>query len=153
MPPTFEIPTGPSITERGHTLLISEAQANRGKALVKKPPYGSLAYDREKGTMPLEWRNEAEFLAWLSAEESDNGIQLILSRTVNSDSPTWWARRVYRCSREFSGGQPDRANMPDRKILAMKSGCRCRVTVKVYPDTETVCYVRAAREPDLGNAR
>jgi hypothetical protein len=55
MPPTFEILTGPSIAECSHTLLISKAYC--GKALVKKPAYGSLSYDCKKGTMPLEWCN------------------------------------------------------------------------------------------------
>lgn len=138
--PTFEIPIGPSITERGGTSLISGAKVRRGNCAITKPPYGSITYDREKGAMPLEWENEAEFLAWLVAEEHDKAIRLIVSRTEESDSPNWRARRVFRCSREFSGGKPHRegANQSNRKIPTMKTGCRCRLTIKMYPHTDTI---------------
>jgi hypothetical protein len=137
---TFEIPTGPSITERGHTYLVSEAKVRRGKRAITKPPYGSLRYDREKGELPLEWVNEDEFRVWLAAEEQKKTITFIVSVTEESDSPNWRARRTFRCSREFSGGKSDRENTHqwDRKIPSMKTGCQCHLIIKLYPQAETI---------------
>lgn len=138
--PTFEIPTAPSFPERG--CLVSEPHARRRKCAVTKSPYGSMAYDREKGTMPLEWENEDEFLGWLAAEEHENTFQLIVSRTEASDSPNWQVQRVHRCSREFSGGKHKKkqegTKPSNRKISTKKTGCRFRLTIKHYPDTETI---------------
>src|SRR6266702_3491464 len=138
--PTFEIPTGPSITEWGHTSLVSETPVCHGKCPAMTPSYRSITYDRQKGEMPLKWVNEDAFLAWLAAEECENAIKLIVSRTEDSDSPNWRARRVYRCLWEFSGGKQDceDTNQSNRKITAMKTGCQCRVTIKMYPHTETI---------------
>jgi hypothetical protein len=66
--PTFEIPTGPSITERGTTYLVSQAKMCHGKRATTDAPYGSITYNQEKGRMPLEWENEDKFLVWLAAE-------------------------------------------------------------------------------------
>jgi hypothetical protein len=133
--PTFNIPTGP---ERGITCLVPKANMRCGKCPVK-PPYGSLTYDREKGEM-LEWPNEDEFLAWLAAEEQGKAIQLIVSRTEESDSPNWRARCEFRCSRELSGGKTDREKKLnfDRKIPSKKTGCKCRLIIKQYPNTEVI---------------
>ena len=137
-PPTmgiFEIPTGPPITERGGTYLVSKSK--RGKST--SAPYGSITYNRKRGDM-LEWDNEDEFLVWLAAEETKNTIKLIVSHTEKSNSPNWRARRLYRCSWEFSGGQVDRANANhwDRKIPSKKTGCGCRLVIKQYPGTDTM---------------
>jgi hypothetical protein len=70
--PTFEIPTGPPIAERGTTYLISEAKLHHVK--WSTAPYGSITYDHEKGTMPLEWKNEHDFLVWLATKEHENSI-------------------------------------------------------------------------------
>ena len=138
--PIFDIPIGPSLPERGSTCLVSEAHGSRNKRPVRKPAYGSITYDREKGNMPLEWPNEDEFRAWLAAEQKEKGIKLIVSRTEESKSPNWRARRVFRCSREFSGGKPNQEKKPrpNLKIPSKKTGCRCQLIIKQYPDTETI---------------
>ncbi|KAH9045983.1 hypothetical protein EDB84DRAFT_1435760 [Lactarius hengduanensis] len=138
--PTFDIPTGPSITERGHDYLVSDAKVRRRKHAIMKPLYGSITYDRKKGEMSLEWANEDEFRTWLAAEEDKNTIKFILSRTEQSNSPNWRARREYKCLREFSGRKTERENTNprDRKIPSMKTGCRCLLSVKLYPHTETI---------------
>ena len=137
---TFDIPIGPSISERGTTCLMSGAKPAKVRCPVRKPVYGSITYDREKGNMPLEWPNEDGFRIWLAAEEQDKVIHLILSHTEASDSPNWRARRMFRCSREFSGGKPHREkkHQHDRKIPSMKTGCRCKLIVKQYPGTEII---------------
>jgi len=134
----FDIPIGPPITETGCTYLVSEAKVRRRKGPTSAP-YGSITYDRKKGDM-LEWENEDEFLVWLAAEEYRSTFKFIVSHTEESKSPNWRARRLYRCSREFSGGQLDRenANQWDRKIPSKKTGCGCRLVIKQYPHTDTI---------------
>ncbi|KAH9009639.1 hypothetical protein EDB84DRAFT_1245003, partial [Lactarius hengduanensis] len=104
--------------------------------------YGSITHDRKRGKMTLEWANEEDFLAWLAAEESDQTIELIVSHVAHSDSPLWRARRILKCSREWTGGHSKSgATAPEgreRKIPSKKTGCRCRLTIKLYRHTETI---------------
>ena len=58
----FELPIGPPITKKGSTCLMSKAHACCGNYAITKLLYGSITYDYEKGTMPLEWENEIVFL-------------------------------------------------------------------------------------------
>jgi hypothetical protein len=138
--PTFEIPTGPSISERGTTYLVSDTKLHCGKCTTTDAPYGSITYNWEKGRMPLEWENEDKFLVWLAAEEHVQMIKLIVSVTEESDSPNWRARHMYRCLQEFSGGKQDRETVHewDQKIPSMKTGCQCRLIIKKYLQTETI---------------
>ncbi len=138
--PTFEIPTGPAITQRSVAYNVPREEARRAKRHVAKPRKGSMTYDREKGGMTLEWANQEEFQAWLAAEESEKAIQLIVSETKRSDSPDWRNRRVLRCSREFTGGNShyQKKNQWERKIPSKKTGCQCRLIIKQYPQTEII---------------
>ena len=140
---TFEIPTGPSITKMGGLHLLLEAKVCPHKRPVTRPLYGSITYDQQKGVMPLEWANEQEFLAWLTAEETENTIKFILSNTEASDSSAnWQARCIYRCSQEFSGGKSHynykNTTKQDQKIPSIKAGCQRCLTIKYYPNTETI---------------
>ncbi len=47
---------------------------------------------------------------------------------------------MYWCSWEFSGGKQDceDTNQLNQKITAMKTGCQCCVTIKMYPHTKTI---------------
>ena len=133
---TFHIPTGPPITKRG--VLMPEVNVGHSK----RPPklrYGSLTYDLQKGDM-MQWPNEDKFLAWLAAEELRDSIKLIVSRTEELDSPNWRARRVFRCSREPSGGKTNQVKKHnrDRKIPSKKTGCKYQLTIKLYPNTEMI---------------
>jgi hypothetical protein len=88
----------------------------------------------------LKWPNEEEFLAWRAAQESENAIKLIVSKVMNSDSPNWQARRVLKCSREWTGGQLAHCNSVEgnRKIPSKKTGCRCHLTIKLYHHTKAI---------------
>ena len=99
-----------------------------------------MAYDCKEGRMMLEWANEAEFLAWLAAEESEKTIELSVSKTLRSDSSDWRERRVLRCLREFTGGKYNyqNKNQWERKIPSKKTGCQCRLTIKWYLQTEAM---------------
>jgi len=138
--PSFDIPLGPPITERGCTYLMSEAKVCHGKHPTPMPPYGSITYNCEKGEMPLEWVSKNKFLVWLTAKENKNTIKFIVSFTEESHSPNWWAWCMFKCSREFSGGNPDCENtfQWDWKIPLMKMGCQCCLTIKLYLHMETV---------------
>ena len=142
-PPTMsvlQIPTGPPITENKHTYRVHKWKARGAEAPVTKWQRGSITYNREKGRMAREWANEDAFLAWLAAEESEKSIELVVSQIERSDSLIWRERRVLRCTREYTGGKPDHANanQKERMIPSKKTGCRCRLTIKRYPHTETI---------------
>ena len=138
--PSFKIPTGPSISKRGLTYLVSDAKLCCGKCPTTTASYGSLTHDCEKGTMPLEWENEDKFLAWLTAKEHVKTIKLIVSITEWLDSPNWQVQCTYRCLWEFSGGKLDWENVHqwDQKIPLMKTGCQCCLIIKQYPQTKTI---------------
>ena len=46
----------------------------------------------------------------------------------------------YRCTREFTGGKKDRQNITrlERAIPLKKTGCRCTLTIKMYPHTDKI---------------
>ena len=138
--PTFEIPTGPAITQTNFAYHGPREEARCTKRCITKPRRGSMAYDRKEGGMTLEWANKVEFLAWLAAEESEKTIELSVSKTLRSDSSDWRERRVLRCSREFTGGKYNyqNKNQWERKIPSKKTGCQCRLTIKWYPQTEAM---------------
>src|SRR6266702_2755463 len=139
----FEIAVGPSIAKNIRTFRTPGSD----RRLIEDPATthqrGSITSDWKKDNMTLEWANEEEFLAWRAAKESDNTIELIVSKVVHSNSPIWRERHVLRCSREWMGGQlaqnksGDTAKR-DRKIPSKKTGCRCRLTIKLYWHTETI---------------
>ena len=63
---------------------------------------GSFDYDQENGGFDHEWTSLAEFDAWRRQEEIAYAIEFILSRTTKGKE--FKQKRVYRCSREPSGG-------------------------------------------------
>ena len=133
---TFEIPTGPSVSENKLTYSSQKQKARCALA----PKRGSITYDREKGGMTREWADHDEFLAWLAAEQTEKAIELIVNQTEKSEGPIWWECRVYRCGREYSGGKStyQKINQWERTIPSKKTGCRCCLTIKRYPGVETV---------------
>lgn len=138
---TFLVPTGPAITQGSLAYDVSRVEARRAKRPNMTARRGSLAYDREKGGMTLDWANEAKFQEWLAAEESEKSIELIVSQIKRSDSSgTWRERRVLRCSREFTGGKRayQKKNQWERRIPSKKTGCQCCLIIKRYPGTETI---------------
>ena len=118
---TFEILTGPSISENKLTYRVHSRKAPGTDA----PKRGSITYNREKGGMTREWADADAFLTWLAAEELEKSIELIVSQVERSDSPIWRERRVYRCAREFTGGKQGRQRTTqwERTIPGKKTGC------------------------------
>jgi hypothetical protein len=109
---------------------------------------GSFNWDRENG-WAMEWASIAEFEAWLREEQLAKSIELILSGT-RTGKWLWTKKWTYVCSRQLSGGKskyekkyPDR----QRKIDSKKTGCRCQLVIKHYPDTLTILG-RYAEEHD-----
>ena len=103
--PTFEIAVGPPVTENIRTFRTPGTKKRLSEDPATTHQCGSITSDREKG-MTMEWANEEEFLAWHAAEELDKTVELIVSKVVHSNSPIWRTRRVLRCSRKWTGGQP-----------------------------------------------
>ena len=136
----LEIPTGPPISDNKHTYCAQKRKAPCAEDPVTRWPRGSITYDREKGGMTREWANEDDFLAWLAAKESEKHIELIVSKVVRSDSPIWRERHVFRCGREYTGRKQvyKKLNQWERAIPSKKTGCRCHLTIKLYPDTATI---------------
>ena len=137
--PTFQILSGPPITDNSATCLVPKGKMCPSNCPMKLC-YRSLTYNHQKGDMKLEWPNEDEFQAWLIAEEQEKMIKLIVSRTAESDSPNWWVCCMFRCSCELSGGKTNRENKYDwdRKIPSKKTGCKCQLIIKQYLGTETM---------------
>jgi hypothetical protein len=94
----------------------------------------------------LEWSDFAAFNAWRREEELRYSIELIASTvkrgvTVKRGGPLWTEKRLYVCSRQPSGGRTEfEKKHPDwrRKIGSKKTGCRCRVVIKLYPHTDAI---------------
>ena len=80
--PTFEIPTGSSISKNKLTYRIHKWKAPCAKA----PKCGSFTYNHEKGGMTCEWADANAFLTWLTAEELEKAMELIVSQVEQSDS-------------------------------------------------------------------
>jgi hypothetical protein len=141
--PTFDIAIGPAITENRLTLRTLGTDTRHIEDPATTGRYGSITHDRKCGKMTTEWANEGEFLVWLAAEESDKCVELIVSNTVHSNSPHWREWRILRCSREWTGGHRAQngatgSEGKNRKIPSKKSGCWCRLTIKLYRHTEII---------------
>jgi hypothetical protein len=100
---------------------------------------GSYNYDRKHGYL-LEWSDSAAFDAWRREEELRYSIELIAS-TVKHRGLLWTEKRLYVCSCQLSSGwqQYEKKN-PNwrRKIGSKKTGCHCRVVIKLYPHTDAI---------------
>ena len=138
--PTFDIPTGPTVTQGNLAYNVLREEARRAKRRITTPWKGSLAYDRDKAGMTYKGDDNDAFLVWLAAEESAKFIELVVSQIEYSNSPEWRERRVLRCSREFTGGTSDYQNKHqwERKISSKKTGCQCSLTIKRYPQTDVI---------------
>jgi hypothetical protein len=90
--------------------------------------------------MTWEWADTDTFLTWLATEEMEKSIELIVSQVEQSDSPIWWERLVYRCTREYTGGKHDhqRTTQWERLIPLKKTGCQCHLTIKLYLHTDKI---------------
>ena len=123
--PTFDIPTGPAISQGNLAYNVPREEARHAKRRLTAPRKGSLTYDREKARMTYKWDNNDVFLVWLAAEQSAKSIELVVSQIEYSDLPEWWERRVFRCSCEFTGGKPnyEKKHQHEWKISSKKTGC------------------------------
>jgi hypothetical protein len=102
---------------------------------------GSFNYDREKGGFAHEWSSLAEFDAWRRQEELAYSIELVTAWTSGPSRWLYTQKKIYCCSRQQTGGDRHyQKKFPDRyrKIESKKTGCRCQLTIKLYPHTQTV---------------
>ena len=141
--PDLELVVPAALEQSPRTECPSEVpQGNTPATSIK---CGSYNYDWVHG-YPLEWSDFAAFNAWRREEELRYSIELIASTvkcgvTVKCGGPLWTEKRLYVCSRQPSGGRTEfEKKHPDwcRKIGSKKTGCRCRVVIKLYPHTDTI---------------
>ena len=88
-----------------------------------------------------EWADANTFLTWLTAEELEKAMELIVSQVEQSDSPIWWEWHMYQCAREYMGGKYHdchRTTKWEGTIPSKKMGCQCHLTIKLYPDTDKI---------------
>ena len=87
--------------------------------------------------MTHEWADADVFAAWLVTKEANKAIKLILSEVERSDSTIWQEWHLYRCAREFTSRKKDqqKTTKSERAIPLKKTGCRCHLTIKMYPHT------------------
>ena len=142
---TFEIAVRPSVAKNLQLCRTSGTNKRPVEDPVTTLCLGSITHDRKQGKMPSKWKNEEDFHAWLAAEESNKGIELVVSHVRHSDSPIWWEQHVLKCLHEWTGSRPaqNKSESPtpveqDRKIPSKKTGCQCRLTLKFYRHTETI---------------
>ncbi|KAJ7221006.1 hypothetical protein B0H12DRAFT_1031614 [Mycena haematopus] len=127
---------------------------------AQKAPVGSYERDIADG-YTLKWNSLGEMQLWLRNEERKNSIEFVTKeprRNSNKKDHHWLMKYIYVCARQGSGGKskyvpkhPERLrNIPARRA---EDGCKCRLTVKTYPDTISVLglYVPAHSHP-IGNA-
>ncbi|KAH9041160.1 hypothetical protein EDB84DRAFT_1229893, partial [Lactarius hengduanensis] len=105
-----------------------------------RPAIGSFAYDKESAGYDLSWESLAEFDIWRQEQEGIDSIDLSLANTECGVRHFAW-RRIYRCSRQGSGGiKPYEKKYPDRipKFGPKWIGCPCKVDLKGYPGTQVI---------------
>ena len=131
----FKIPTGPSIAENKLTYRVHKWKVRHAEA-----KHGSITHDCEKGGMTHEWADADAFAAWLVTKEANKAIELILSKVERLDSTIWQERCMYRCARESTSGKKNRQKTikSERAIPSKKTGCRCRLTIKMYSHTNKI---------------
>jgi len=131
----------------------SDDPSETAETLATSTRRGSFNYDWERGNYPLEWSDLAAFNAWRREEERRYSIELIASR-VRSGGHLWTQNQLYVCSRQLSGGrkQYEKKNPHwNRKIDSKKTGCHCRVIIKLYPHTDTILgNYRNAHDHEVG---
>ena len=102
---------------------------------------GSLASDCALG-YTLCWPTWEHFDVWLKKEQHEKGIELIRKniRRASPDHP-WQEQHEFVCARQGAVSLPKYTlKHPEwnRNMPSKRSGCPCRLTVKIYPGTAEV---------------
>jgi hypothetical protein len=128
-----EMATGPSAPPTVLCLDFNDPATSRQPS--------SFLNDVETGRFPYEWGNLAEFDMWRRTEELAYSIELISKEVQKGTNGLWTLKRDYVCSRGYSGGRSKyQKKEPDRqqKIGSKKTGCHCKLVIKLYPHTPIV---------------
>ncbi len=105
-----------------------------------RPAWGSFQHDQESGDYKLSWESLAEFDTWRQEQQQIDSIDLLLANTELGTHYFSW-RRIYRCSRQGSGGiKPYEKKFPDwiQNFSPKRIGCPCKVDLKGYPRTHII---------------
>ena len=101
--------------------------------------------DVAKGKYNISWDSLGDMLSWLQKEQESKIIELRLKwRRKNKSlagNRAWHEKHYYVCAREGTGGEKGyEKKHPEwgRKVPVKRSGCACRLIVKIYPHTPCV---------------
>ena len=134
-------PTRPSILTPTFRVLNYDPGHPTPDALSIKSTWGSFEYD-QANLYTLSWLSMEEMQIWLRREEAEKTVEFRCRETHrnNGNCPVWVEKHIYLCARDGSGGVKTymKKNNWDRKVPTKHTGCRCRLTVKTYPDTDVV---------------
>jgi hypothetical protein len=170
MLPIFRVPpVAPSITPAYedciHTIILRRPEQRVNPVEQQAEPIdpatsqrlGSITYDRQRRPTH-EWSSLDEFHTWRMNEELDHGIELLVAQKRSSaDNPLWREKRIYVCSRQGTGGKckyaRKHADRFSRTRSTKRTGCRCRIVVKMYHHVSTVLgWYRAEHDHATGIA-
>ena len=102
---------------------------------------GSFEWDLAHG-YDLQWSSLSAFEVWRDKEEESKTIELVRKelRRNHSTPEHWLERHIYVCARGSPGGRAHykKKYAWTRKVPVKRTGCPCRLTVVLYPSTNTV---------------
>ena len=143
--PDLELPVPAAPEQSPRTERPSDVPPGTTQDPATSTNCGSYKYDWEHG-YPLEWSNFAAFDAWRREEELRYSIELIRSTVKRGTMgkrgpPLWTEKRLYVCLHQLSGGwkEYEKKNLDwHHKISSKKTGCHCKVLIKLYPHTDAI---------------
>lgn len=101
--------------------------------------HGAYAADLAGGKYSLSWASLQDMEIWLKKEEESMFIELWLKETRHHKDK-WTEQYIYVCAQQGTGGKKAymRKFDSDRKLVAKRCGCPCRLIVKSYPNMARV---------------
>ena len=105
--------------------------------------YGDYTSDLAKGRYNKQWDSLIDMEIWLRKEQEMKFIELRLKDTIQGTVGDGWTQKsVYVCSCQGTGGKKKyeikKPMYAERKVPSKRTGCKGRLTVKSYPNTEHV---------------
>lgn len=123
--------------------------------LLLPPCQGTYEADRILGCFNMEWPSLAAFKSWKAEVEKEQGIELLLAKKI-WDGDCFEDTLYYVCGRHGTGGckvYVKKNPQWNRKIPAKRTGCPCKLTVKTYPEIETILgQYQKSHNHEIGNS-
>jgi hypothetical protein len=124
-----------------HTFLVISMQITGADNENSSSKRGSFASDQKNG-YTLHWNTWADFESWLRKEQTTKTIELVRKNIRKAvQGLPWVERHEFVCSRQGAGSLPKyvcKDAERKRNIPSKRSGCPCRLTIKIYPNTAEI---------------